>query len=60
MGEVAQANRMGADFVVGEVQYLHAKSLFPICVAVHEIGRAASPVLFIGADLPDLRVVRSQ
>ncbi len=56
LGEVAQANRMGALFLVDEMQNLDAGSLAAICIGFQAISRAGLPVAMVGAGLPDLRV----
>jgi len=56
IGEVAQANRMGALFVIDEMQNLDAASLAAICMAFQAVSRASLPVAMVGAGLPDLRV----
>jgi hypothetical protein len=56
IGEVAHANRMGALFLIDEMQNLDASSLAAICMAFQAISRAGLPVAMVGAGLPDLRV----
>jgi len=56
IGEVAQANRMGALFLIDEMQNLDAGSLAAICIAFQAVSRAGLPVAMVGAGLPDLRV----
>jgi AAA ATPase domain len=56
IGEVAQANQMGALFLIDEMQNLDAASLAAICMAFQAISRAGLPVAMVGAGLPDLRV----
>jgi len=56
VGEVARANRMGAAFLVDEMQNLNAESLSAICMAVQAISRAGLPVAVVGAGLPELKV----
>jgi hypothetical protein len=56
IGEVAQANRMGALFLIDEMQNFSAEALAAICIAFQAINRAALPVAMVGAGLPDLRV----
>jgi hypothetical protein len=56
IGEVAQANRMGALFLIDEMQNLDAASLAAICMAFQAISRAGLPVAMVAAGLPDLRV----
>ena len=56
IGEVAQANQMGALFLIDEMQNLDAGSLSAICMAFQAISRAGLPVAMVGAGLPDLRV----
>ena len=55
IGEVAQANRMGALFLIDEMQNLDGSSLGAICMAFQAISRAGLPVTMVGAGLPDLR-----
>ena len=54
IGEVAQANRMGALFLIDEMQNLDGPSLGAICMAFQAISRAGLPVTMVGAGLPDL------
>jgi len=56
LGEVAQANNMGALFLIDEMQNLDGASLAAICIAFQAIGRRSLPVSLVGAGLPDLRV----
>jgi hypothetical protein len=56
IGEVAQANQMGALFLIAEMQNLDTPSLSAICMAFQGISRAGLPVAMVGAGLPDLRV----
>src|ERR1700734_172762 len=56
IGEVAQANQMGALFLIDEMQNLDTPSLSAICMAFQAISRAGLPVAMVGAGLPDLRV----
>ena len=56
IGEVAQANQMGALFLIDEMQNLDTPSLAAICMAFQGISRAGLPVAMVGAGLPDLRV----
>ena len=56
IGEVAQANQMGALFLIDEMQNLDAASLSAICMAVQGVSRDALPVAVVGAGLPELRV----
>jgi hypothetical protein len=56
IGEVAQANQMGALFLIDEMQNLDAPALAAICMAFQAVSRAGLPVAMVGAGLPDLRV----
>lgn len=56
IGQVAQANRVGALFLIDEMQNLDSSSLAAICIAFQAVSRAALPVAMVGAGLPDLRV----
>jgi hypothetical protein len=56
LGEVAQANNMGALFLIDEMQNLDEPSLAAICIAFQAISRRSLPVSLVGAGLPDLRV----
>lgn len=56
IGQVAQVNRMGALFLIDEMQNLDAQSLAAICIAFQAISRDALPVAMVGAGLPELRV----
>jgi AAA ATPase domain len=56
IGEVARANRMGALFLIDEMQNLDAGSLSAICLAFQAVSRAGLPVAMVGAGLPDLKV----
>ena len=56
IGEVAQANGMGALFLVDEMQNFDSASLAAICIAFQAISRAGLPLAMVGAGLPDLRV----
>jgi hypothetical protein len=56
IGEVAQANRMGALFLVDEMQNLDGPSLGAICMGFQAVSRASLPVAMVGAGLPDLKV----
>ncbi|MGO9853989.1 MAG: ATP-binding protein [Acidimicrobiales bacterium] len=56
IGEVARANRMGALFIIDEMQNLNAESLSAICIAFQAVSRAGLPVAMVGAGLPDLKV----
>ena len=49
IGEVAQANRMGALFLIDEMQNLNAESLSAICMAFQAVSRAGLPVAMVGA-----------
>jgi hypothetical protein len=56
VGEVARANRMGAVFLIDEMQNLNSESLSAICMAVQATSRAGLPVAVVGAGLPELKV----
>jgi hypothetical protein len=56
IGEVAQANQMGALFLIDEMQNLDGSALAAICMAFQAISRAGLPVAMVGSGLPDLRV----
>jgi hypothetical protein len=56
LGEVAQANNMGALFLIDEMQNLDGPSLAAICIAFQSVSRRSLPVSLVGAGLPDLRV----
>ncbi|HWD55702.1 MAG TPA: ATP-binding protein [Acidimicrobiales bacterium] len=56
IGEVAQANRMGALFLIDEMQNLDGSALGAICMAFQAVSRAGLPVTMVAAGLPDLRV----
>jgi hypothetical protein len=56
IGQVAQANQMGALFLIDEMQNLDAQSLSAICIAFQAVSRDSLPVAMVGAGLPDLRV----
>jgi hypothetical protein len=56
IGQVAQANQMGALFLIDEMQNLDAQSLSAICIAFQAISREALPVAVVGAGFPELRV----
>jgi hypothetical protein len=56
IGEVAQANQMGALFLIDEMQNLDGPALAAICMAFQAISRDGLPVTMVGAGLPDLRV----
>jgi hypothetical protein len=56
IGQVAQANQMGALFLVDEMQNLDARSLSAICIGFQAVSRDGLPVAVVGAGLPDLRV----
>ena len=56
IGTVAQANQMGALFLIDEMQNLDAKALSAICIGFQAISRESLPVAMVGAGLPELRV----
>ncbi len=56
LGEVAQANAMGALFLIDEMQNLDGPSLSAICIAFQALSRKSLPVSVAGAGLPDLKV----
>jgi hypothetical protein len=56
IGEVAQATRSGALFLVDEMHNLDAQALAAICIAFQTISRRGLPVALVGAGLPDLQV----
>jgi hypothetical protein len=56
IGHAAKANRMGALFLIDEMQNLDGKSLSAICIAFQAISRESLPVAMVAAGLPDLRV----
>jgi hypothetical protein len=56
IGRAAQANQMGALFLIDEMQHLGASSLSAICMAFQAVSRAGLPVAMVGAGLPDLRL----
>ncbi len=56
IGEVAQATRAGALFLVDEMHNLDSASLAAICIAFQAVSRASLPVAMVGAGLPDLQV----
>jgi hypothetical protein len=56
LGTVAQANAMGALFIIDEMQNLDGPSLAAICIAFQAISRRSLPVSLVGAGLPDLKV----
>ena len=56
IGEVAQATRAGALFLIDEMHNLDAASLAAICIAFQAVSRGGLPVAMVGAGLPDLQV----
>jgi AAA ATPase domain len=56
IGEVAQAARSGALFLVDEMHNLETPGLAAISIAFQAISRRGLPVALVGAGLPDLRV----
>jgi hypothetical protein len=56
IGQVAQANQMGALFLIDEMQNLDTQSLSAVCMAFQAISREALPVAMVGAGLPDLKL----
>jgi hypothetical protein len=56
IGEVAQATRAGALFLIDEMHNLDAPSLSAICIAFQAVSRASLPVAMVAAGLPDLQV----
>ena len=56
LGEAAQANNMGALFLIDEMQNLDGHSLAAICIAFQAISRRSLPLSLVGAGLPDLKV----
>jgi hypothetical protein len=56
IGEVAQASRSGALFLIDEMHNLDSPALAAICIAFQAISRRGLPVALIGAGLPDLQV----
>jgi hypothetical protein len=55
IGQVAQANHVGALFLIDEMQHLDASSLAAICIAFQAVSRGALPVAMVASGLPDLR-----
>ena len=55
IGQAAQANHVGALFLIDEMQNLDSGSLAAICIAFQAVSRAGLPVALAGAGLPDLR-----
>jgi AAA ATPase domain len=56
IGEVAQASRSGALFLIDEMHNLDTPALAAICIALQAISRRGLPVALVGAGLPDLQV----
>jgi hypothetical protein len=56
IGEVAQASRSGALFLIDEMHNLDTPALAAICIAFQAISRRGLPVALVGAGLPDLQV----
>lgn len=56
IGDVAQATRAGALFLIDEMHNLDAGSLAAICIAFQAVSRARLPVAMVAAGLPDLQV----
>jgi hypothetical protein len=56
IGEVAQASRSGALFLIDEMHNLDTSALAAICIAFQAISRRGLPVALVGAGLPDLQV----
>jgi hypothetical protein len=56
IGEVAQASRSGALFLIDEMHNLETPALAAICIAFQAISRRGLPVALVGAGLPDLQV----
>lgn len=56
IGDVAQATRAGALFLIDEMHNLDAGSLAAICIAFQAVSRASLPVAMVAAGLPDLQV----
>ena len=56
IGEAARANRMGALWLVDEMQNLDTSSLAALCIAFQAVSRAGLPVAMVAAGLPELRV----
>jgi hypothetical protein len=56
IGEVAQANQMGAVLLVDEMQHFDGQALAAICMATQANSRAGLPVALVGAGLPELKV----
>jgi hypothetical protein len=56
IGEVAQATRSGALFLIDEMHNLDTPALAAICIAFQAISRRGLPVALVGAGLPDLQV----
>jgi hypothetical protein len=55
IGEVAQASRSGALFLIDEMHNLDTPALAAICIAFQAISRRGLPVALVGAGLPDLQ-----
>ena len=54
VGRAAQPKGIGAVFTVDEFQFLAAKEMEALIVALHRISQEGLPVLFVGAGLPSL------
>lgn len=54
VGEAAKAAGKAWTLLIDEVQYLRAKDLSALIVAIHKISQRELPVLFFGAGLPQV------
>lgn len=54
VGRAARQRETGAVFTVDEFQFLAAKEMEALIVALHRISQEGLPVLFVGAGLPSL------
>lgn len=54
VGRAARQKATGAVFTVDEFQFLAAKEMEALIVALHRISQEGLPVLFVGAGLPSL------
>lgn len=54
VGEAARERKSGVIFTLDEMQFLTARDLSVLCVALHKISQKELPLLLVGAGLPSL------
>ena len=60
VGEAALAGRRAWTLLIDEVQYLSARELAALIVAIHRVNQRGLPVMFFGAGLPQVAALSGE